>query len=300
MKLSHVLVLLLGIVAISTGASFFRLATEVPALSKAAWRLILAVLVLLPMCLAYAPWRYALFQLLREQTMAVLLSGAALALHFGLWVPSLDLTSVASSVILVTLSPLIVGLVAPLTGEPVSWPMRAGVTLAVLGAVVLAVGDAELGGGRLLGDAMAFGGAVAAAGYFLVGRRVRATVALVPYITAVYGVAAVLLALIALSTGAAMTGFDARSWGLLVLLALLPQLLGHSSFNWALAGLSATFVTVATLGEPIGSTLLAWWWLGEAPPVGALWGGALVLAGLAVAARAEARAQRTIPPAAER
>jgi drug/metabolite transporter (DMT)-like permease len=198
------------------------------------------------------------------------------------------------------MSPLIVGLVAPLTGEPVSWPMRAGVTLAVLGAVVLAVGDAELGGGRLLGDAMAFGGAVAAAGYFLVGRRVRATVALVPYITAVYGVAAVLLALIALSTGAAMTGFDARSWGLLVLLALLPQLLGHSSFNWALAGLSATFVTVATLGEPIGSTLLAWWWLGEAPPVGALWGGALVLAGLAVAARAEARTQRTIPPAAER
>ena len=292
MNARHLAVLLLGIAAISTGASLFRLAADVPALSKAAWRLLLSVALLLPLCLAREPWRHQLLSLLSQRWRTAVLAGLALALHFGLWVPSLDLTSVASSVILVTLSPIFVSLAAPLTGETVGAKLRFGVAVAVSGAIVIALGDAEMGGHRLLGDAMALGGAIAAALYFLLGRRVRADVALIPYVTAVYGVAALALTMIALASGAPMVGFDARSWILLALLALLPQILGHTSFNWALAGLSATFVTVATLGEPIGSTLLAWWWLGESPPASALAGGALVLCGLALATRAEAAATR--------
>ncbi len=291
MRFRHLLVLTLGIIAISTGAPLVRLAEEAPALSKAAWRLLFAVALFAPLALSRARWRSELVVLLREERRATLAGGFALALHFGLWIPSLDYTSVASSVVLVTLSPLFVSLLAPrLLGERVGGMLRAGVMLAVAGAVVIGWGDASLGARALFGDALALGGAFGAALYFLVGRRLRGRVGVVPYACAIYGVAAVVLTALVAATGQPLAGFAPRTWVWLILLALLPQVVGHTSFNWALAGLSATFVTVATLGEPIGSTLLAWWWLAEAPPVRTVLGGMLVLAGLALAARAESSA----------
>jgi len=75
---------------------------------------------------------------------------------------------------------------------------------------------------------------------------------------------------------------------LFLLLALGPQVVGHSSLNWALRYLSSTFVAATVLAEPIGSTILAYWLLHETVSLSKLVGGAIILAGLYICARAEA------------
>jgi drug/metabolite transporter (DMT)-like permease len=159
----------------------------------------------------------------------------------------------------------------------------------LVGSVIIGLSDAGKAGGgmrnALLGDVLAFAGAVTVAGYLLIGRRVRAKLSLVPYIAAVYGAAAVvMLGLVGLARQT-FAGYTPATYGWLLLLALVPQLIGHSSFNWALAHLPATFVSVATLGEPIGSTSLAYIILGEAPTPVKLMGAVLILVGIAVASQ---------------
>jgi drug/metabolite transporter (DMT)-like permease len=139
----------------------------------------------------------------------------------------------------------------------------------------------------LWGDVLALIGAMTAAGYFLVGRQLRTRLSLLAYVFPVYSVAAVALMAMALLSASALRPQMDQTWLWLVLLAIGPQIVGHSALNWALRYLSATFVTIAILGEPIGSTLLAWWLLGEVPSPWALLGGALILTGIVVGSRAE-------------
>jgi drug/metabolite transporter (DMT)-like permease len=187
------------------------------------------------------------------------------------------------SVLLVTTSPLWVALAAPLVlGEPVPRRLAVGVATAFVGAAVIGGGDLSLGAGHLVGDLLALGGALAAAAYFLIGRQARARVRLVSYVTLVYGVAAAVLTVAALLARTQMTGFAPETWMALVLLGVVPQVIGHSTFNWALGRLRATYVAGTVLGEAVGSTALAWIVLDERPPDGALLGGALVLLGMAV------------------
>jgi drug/metabolite transporter (DMT)-like permease len=135
----------------------------------------------------------------------------------------------------------------------------------------------------LLGDLLAFAGAVTVAGYLLIGRRLRARLSLVPYIAAVYATAAVVMLAMVLVTRERAVGYGPTTYVWFLLLALVPQLMGHSSFNWALAHLPATFVAVATLGEPIGSTILAYIILSETPTPFKVLGAALILVGIVVA-----------------
>ena len=146
--------------------------------------------------------------------------------------------------------------------------------------MVIALGDWDLGDRRLYGDLLALGGAVAVAGYYIAGRSLREQLSILGYIAPVYGTAAVLLAAAALATGAQLTGFDVEVYGWLVLLALLPQVVGHSTLNWSLGYLPATLVATAVMAEPVGASLLAWAALDEAPPVTSVAGGALVLVGV--------------------
>ena len=118
-------------------------------------------------------------------------------------------------------------------------------------------------------------------GYWLIGRRVRGSLSLVPYVAIVYSMAAVVLLIMVAGARQPVTGYDTTTYVWLVLLALVPQLVGHSSFNWALARLPAVFVAVATLGEPIGATVLAYFLLSETPTTIRMFGAALVLAGIA-------------------
>jgi drug/metabolite transporter (DMT)-like permease len=175
-----------------------------------------------------------------------------------------------------------------------------GIALALAGGLVVAISDAGVDGGGLAaavplrgralhGDLLALTGAWMMAGYMLVGRRLRARLALAPYLLLVYGMAAAVLALATAAAGQSLIGLPGRAWLWLVLLALVPQLVGHSSFNWALRHLPAAVVAVAMMGEPVGSATLAYAFLGEVPSLLKVAGAALILTGIALAARAKAR-----------
>ncbi len=291
-----VAVLAIGVLAISTGAIFVVAAHEVPAISKAAWRTSIAGGILLVLISANPRHRMALAALEPRDRLHIMGSGLALATHFALWIPSLDFTSVSSSVVLVTLGPLFVAVMSQrVLGEAVAGATWRGIGLAILGSLCVGWGDAAFGRKALLGDAMAIAGAVAAAIYFLFGRLLRSRLGLIPYIGAVYSIAGACLVGLALVRGDELVGFGPRAWTLLVLLAIVPQVIGHGSLNWALASLSAAFVSIVTLGEPIMSSGMAWLFFGQVPTPRTLAGRLLILAGLLVAARGEGKKPRIAP-----
>jgi drug/metabolite transporter (DMT)-like permease len=199
-------------------------------------------------------------------------------------------------VVLVTTTPLWVALLAPLVlHERLSRAAALGLLLAVAGGAVMALGGdggaatpVNAAAGPIRGGALALLGALAMAGYLLVGRRIRGRMALVPYVFVVYGAAAVILALAVALTGRRVAGLDAATWGWIALLAMVPQLIGHTTFNWALRHLPATPVAVVLFGEPVGAALLAFLVLGEAPTTVRLAGSVVILAGVFIAARAGA------------
>lgn len=276
-----------GVVTVSTAALTIRLAQqEAPSLSIAAWRLTLAMLVLTPIVLSRH--RDELSRLTRSELVRAGLSGFLLALHFATWITSLELTSVAASSVLVAMNPLFVGLLSPLLlKESVAPAMLSGILVAVVGSGILGLGNLSGGGDPLLGDLLALAGAVCAAGYMMIGRTLRRKLTLMTYIFVVYGVAAIILLLIVWVDGQPMAGFKPETYGWLLYLALGPQLIGHTTFNWALRYLSAAYVTVTLLSEPIGASLLAWVFLNEPPTTLEVLGGALILTGIAVASRVE-------------
>ena len=185
-----------------------------------------------------------------------------------------------------TTSPLLIAAVSRVAyRERLTAPVAGGIALGVMGSLVLALGDRAAGESELFGDLLALLGAVAAAAYFLIGRRVRMQLSNVSYVAIVYPASAVALLAAVAATGTPITGFDASTYAMLALIGLVPQLLGHTSLNWALGHLSATLVAVAVMAEPVGATLLAWLVLGEAPPPASVAGGGLVLTGVYLAFR---------------
>lgn len=296
------LAILGGILAVSTASIFIRYAQQdAPSLVIAAARLSLASLILAP--LALMRHRPELARLTRHEWMLGALSGFFLALHFATWISSLEFTSVASSVVLVTTTPLWVALLAPLLlREPITRATLGGMILALLGGSVIALSEScRLEGGlrcgadenfiagqALWGNFLALAGAWMAAGYILIGRSLRARMSLIAYIFVVYGMAAVVLIAIMLGAGLSPLGFSPITYLWMLALAVVPQLLGHSTFNWALGYLPASLVAITLLGEPIGSIILAYFLLNESPSVLEIVGGALILAGIyAASARTE-------------
>lgn len=275
--------LALGVSAVSSAAILIRLA-DAPALTIAAYRLALASIVVVPIGLV-TDWS-ALRSLTAKQWGLAAVSAACLAAHFAFWITSLEHTSVASSVILVTANPILVAIGARLIlRERASPSIMIGIGMALFGGLVITVGDWDLGDRRLYGDFLAFLGAVAVAGYYIAGRSLRERLSLFGYVAPVYGGAAVILLAVVMATDTAMSGFSLETYGYLALVGVLPQLVGHSSLNWSLGYLPATLVATAVMAEPVGATLLAWVVLGEAPPVATVAGGALVLSGVYVALR---------------
>lgn len=272
-----------GIVAVSFAAIFIRWA-EAPAMVIAVYRLGLASLFLLPFALRR--WPRELSVLSPQDLGYLLLSGLFLSLHFAFWISSLALTSVASSVVLVTTSPLLVGVVSHFAGlDRVSREMAAGILLAVLGGIGIGWGDVQASGQAFLGDLLALGGAIMAGGYFLAGRRLRQKISNLSYVSLVYSLAALITLGILLLSGDPLLGYSRQTYLMFLLLALGPQVLGHSAFNWTLGHLPAPFVSVGTLGEAVGATILALILLGEVPTPLKLFGGVFILAGVYIASR---------------
>ena len=282
------LALALAIAATSTGSLFVRLA-DAPPIAKAFWRCGLCTLVLV--VFGWRTLRADLPRLGRRELRIALASGLALALHFATWISSLSYTSVASSIVLVDSTPLWVALLTPLLSrDRLERRVLIAVLFSVVGVAVVGIADFEFTGTALRGDALALAGAWMAALYLLAGRSLRPKLSLVSYLVLCYGSAALILLALALVRGDALVGFDGRTWLWLALLAWVPQLLGHSSYNYALGYLSAALVAVASLGEVFGAPLLAWLFLDEAPPPLTVLGGALVLLGVVLAIRQPKRA----------
>jgi len=269
--------LAMGVVAVSWGAPLARLTDAAP-LAVAAWRMSLAAgLLLLGRAAVGAPL------VPPSRRGPAVLAGVLLGAHFGSWIPSLWLTSVSASVVLVSTGPLFLLLASPfLLGVRITGRNVASVGLAVAGVAIIARGDYALSPRALAGDALALAGAACMAGYLIIGKRLRGEVALGSYLGTVYGVAALLLLGTVAVAGAPLLPETRLAWLPLVGMAVGPTLVGHSTLNWALAHLEAYQVNLAVLLEPLLATFWVWLVLGEAPPLHVIPGGVLVLAGLAL------------------
>ncbi len=294
-------VLIVGVLAVSTASIFIRLAQNdgAPSLLIAAWRMGLAALLLTP--LVWTRHRAALRQVNRAQIGLAILSGGLLGLHFATWISSLEYTSVISSVVLVTTSPLFVAIAAPLIlHERLGQRTLISILLGIVGAVIISAagdaGTAPVQNAPLLGDALALIGAVAVAGYFVIGRRLRASVGILPYIWMTYSSAAVVLILAVLFTGKNAVGLPIPAYLWMTLLALIPQLIGHTAYNYALGYLSAIYVSLSVMGEPLGSTLLAFLILSERPLLLQGVGALFILAALWTASREETQREEVLIP----
>ena len=276
------LVFSVAAVAVSFASIFIRW-SEAPPLVIAAYRLSGATLVLIPFNLANG-FR-GLTRLGRVDLLYCLLAGLVLSLHFALWITSLKYTSVASSLVLVSTNPIFVGVFSYLfLKEKLKRGLVTGIIVSVAGGVVISLGD--LSGSRTLyGDLLALLGAVMMSAYLLIGRRVRMKTDLVSYITVVYGLAATILVIFVAFSGERFYPYPSRTYLMFALLALVPQLIGHTSYNWALKFFPPSFIAVVTLVEPVGSSILAYFLLGE----GITWmravGGVLILVGIFISAR---------------
>ena len=277
--------LIWGVMAVSTGAIFARLA-DAPALVIAAYRVGLATLVIAPI----AWWKAGseLRRLTRRDLLLTAVSGLFLAMHFATWISSLNYTSVANSVVLVNTNPLWVGLFTPLiTRERIRPAVAIAILLSVAGGVVIGIGDFASGSQALLGDGLALAGSICAAVYLLLGRNLRKNLSLLAYIFVCYGSAAVILWVLVLSLGLPISGFSGGTWACLWAMALFTQLVGHSSYNWALKWFSAGLIAISLLGEPIGSTILAYFIFDEGLTWSKFAGGALILCAIYLSARYE-------------
>jgi len=287
--------LLIAILAVSTASLFIRFAQAggAPSLVIAAIRLTIATLILSP--IALLRHRTELGNLTRRDWTLGIVSGIFLAVHFATWITSLEYTSVASSVVFVATGPLWVAILSPmLLNERLSRIAVIGLILALVGGTVIGLSDAciwnnglqcpELGqilqGRAMWGNFLALCGAWAISGYLIIGRKVRAKMSLIPYIFLVYGIAAIVLILFMFASKQSPLGYSTSTYGWIFLLAAVPQLIGHSTFNWLLKYLSATMVAVTTLAEPIGSAILAFIFLKETPALAVIAGGVLILFGI--------------------
>ncbi|HZB48159.1 MAG TPA: DMT family transporter [Mycobacteriales bacterium] len=285
--------LAVALVAVSTSAPLIA-ATAAPALAIAAWRNLLSAGVLLPVALVRR--RQELRRLDRRQWGLGLLAGALLAGHFATWVPSVTLTSVASSTALVATQPVWAALLARAQGRQVGRAVWTGTAVAVVGAALLTGVDVSLSARALLGDVLALVGGALAAAYVTVGGVLRAPAAGRPqmsttaYTTVCYSTCAVLLLAVCLVSGQQLGGYDRTTWLQLVALTVGAQLLGHSLVNVVLRTTSPTVVSLAILVEVPGAILIAAITLRQLPPAGTVPGLLVLLAGLALVIRSGARA----------
>lgn len=270
-----------GVIAVSTSAVIVKMSASPPVV-LAFYRVLLSWILLAPVVL----WRDgtrlrdALRHHRRDAALA-LLSGVFLALHYVVWFVSLRLTSVASATVLVTTQPIWVMLIAYLLWrERVTLPAMGGMAVALVGVYFIGAHSAQQEGGQLLGDVLAVAAAILVSGYLLIGQRLRSRMSLLVYVFFVYGAAAVVLGVMAVIMQLPLTGYAVREWWLFAALAVVPTLMGHTVFNWALQHVPASVVSVSILGEPVGAVVLAMVLLGEIPAPIQLLGGLIILSGI--------------------
>ena len=285
------IILFVGVLSVSFAATFIRLA-EAPPLVIATYRLTIASIILIPIAsIRSAPNLKSLTRLPRRDILLILLSSMSLALHFGLWITSLNYTSIASSVVLVTSHPAFVAVTSYfLWGERLNKLTISGITVALAGVILINYGGLTFGSQAILGDLLALIAGFAMGAYLIIGGQIRTRIDILPYLTILYTCSAVILLVATMLSGHSLIGYSPDTYLMLILLALIPQLIGHSCLNMAVRLVPVTLVSVAILGEPVGATLLGALILGEMPTTNEIIGGLLILGGIFIVLR---RSRRT-------
>lgn len=271
------LLLIVGIVAISFSSIFVRWSNS-PVSVTAMYRLVMTTLIMLPFI-----WKYRQeFRRIRiRDWLGLTLSGLALGLHFLLWMGSLKLTTVASSTAILALEPVFV-----LLGASIFLRQRTNafavisMLIAITGAILIGYGDWGLTGQALLGDLLSLLGTIAVAIHMLLGKSLLSRVPAFLYSFFVFTFAAAVLAIYNLGLGFSFTGYEAKEWGIFLLMAVVPTLFGHYLFNWLLKFMRPESVSMSVLGEPLGATILAYLLLGETVTWIQAAAGALLLLGV--------------------
>lgn len=253
--------LITGVACVSFASILIRLADDVPSTVMTAYRLTIASFILIVWSLSK---RYKIFPNNKKDLFLAALGGLFLSAHFIFWIASIKYTTISSSTTLVSTSPIFVGILSYiLFREKQSLAIQISILLSITGGAVLAGSDGgifskNLNETSLLGDMLAIFGAAAVSVYFIIGSKLRKNMKIMQYITLVYSSAAILSTIFVILSGEHFTGYKINSYIYMFLLAIIPQLIGHTSFNWALEHISASVVSIATLGEPIGATILAY------------------------------------------
>lgn len=291
-RFTAAIALAFGIVVIASASILIRLAQDaaVPSLVIAAIRLGISASVLsIIVAIKYPSFPSGIT---RSQAGLAVVSGVCLAVHFATWIQSLEYTSVASSAALVTTNPLWVGIVAWLLfGEKLNNWRVMGMLMTIFGSLAIALSDQQTqqGSNPMLGNTLAIIGAMCGSAYFLVGRGLRNQLPLLHYIWMTYGSAAVVLLIAAVASGYTDVSFAPATWLILLGLAIGPQLIGHTTINYAMRHFSALLVTIAILGEPVGSAILAFALFDEVVAPLQLAGFVGLLVGIAITAIGETK-----------
>jgi drug/metabolite transporter (DMT)-like permease len=280
--------LAIAIAGVSTSGPLIA-ALAAPALAVAFWRNAMAEVVLAPVALARGGIR-------RRELALTALSGLVLAGHFATWIPSVRLSTVATSTALVSTTPVWTALIQRAGGQRVSRRTWLGTALALAGVLGVTGVDVTGSARAVAGDLLALAGGMLAAGYVVLGGRIRRTVDTTTYAATCYAVCAVVLLAVCVTVHVPLAGYSGRTWLGLATLTVAAQLLGHSLVNHALRRIPVTVVSVAILAEVPGAALLAAAFLGQHPPAAALPGLLLILAGLVTTVRGRRSAEPAIAP----
>jgi drug/metabolite transporter (DMT)-like permease len=292
-----IVALCVAVLSVSSSAPLIAYAAA-PGLAIAFWRNALAVGVLGPVAAVTGRAQLARLVTSDRRTLGVcVLSGLALAVHFGAWVPSAKLTTVATSTALVNTTPIWSAMIATVQGVRLSRTIWIGIGVAVAGAALATGSDFAVSGTAVFGDLLALLGGVAAAVYTALGMRARAVLTTTVYTMLCYSVCALALLATCLLSGTALAGYPGSAWLAIVTITVFPQLLGHNMINYSLERVPATTVNVILLLETPGAALLGWALLGQLPHAASLPGLAILVAGVAVVLVATARTARATPVA---
>lgn len=281
--------LFVSVVSVSF-AAIFIVSCDAPALSIAFYRLLFTTLLVLPFVILHKKTRKEIKNLSKRTLLIMSGIGIILAAHFALWITSLELTSVASSVILVTAHPLLVGPVSHFfLKERLSLVNSLGIVLSVTGVIILVYGNYGFANGldTLQGNILAILGGVAAGLYILGGRKLRKTVSIGSYAFVVYSIGTISMLIICLFFSSPLINLSLRDYGIIFLMAIVAGIFGHTLYNWSLEHIRASIASVVLLGEPIGSSLLAFSvpWIQQIPSYFTIVGGAVILLGIYLTAR---------------
>ncbi|AYA77482.1 EamA family transporter [Bacillus sp. Y1] len=272
--------LIVGVIAVSASAIFVKF-SEAPSGVIAFYRLLFSVLLMLPVFLMKYVKELALIS--GRDWLYATLAGVFLAFHFILWFESLNYTSVASSTVLVTLQPLF-AFVGTFLFFKERFTLKAILcaVAAIVGSVIISWGDFQVSGTALFGDILALLACALVTAYLMFGQSVRKRISLITYTFVVYSISSIVLLLYVLIVGESLYPYPKNEWWNFILLALIPTLLGHSLFNWAIKWISTSIISMAILFEPVGATILAYYLLSEKVLFTQLLGGSIVIVGISL------------------